>query len=102
SSSRRGFISKAARVLVTAMEQAHVKRLISVTGFGAGDSRGHGGFLYGLGFHLLLGRVYDVQERIVRRSKFRPASIGLPKNGDDGRVGEARRITFAVINVTDN
>src|SRR5262249_5781539 len=43
-----------------------------------------------------------VQERIVRRSKFRPASIGLPKNGDDGRVGEARRITFAVINVTDN
>jgi hypothetical protein len=44
----------------------------------------------------------DVQERIVRRSKLRPASIGLPKNGDDGRVGEARRITFAVINVTDN
>jgi hypothetical protein len=29
-------------------------------------------------------------------------SIGLPKNGDDGRVGEARRITSAVINVTDN
>jgi len=99
--------SKATRVLVTAMEQAHVKRLISVTGFGAGDSRGHGGFLYSLGFHLLLllGPVYDdkdVQERIVRRSKLRPASIGLPKNGDDGRVGEARRITFAVINVTDN
>src|SRR6516164_7224287 len=42
------------------------------------------------------------QERIVRRSKLRPASIGLPKNGDDGRVGEARRITFAVISVTDN
>jgi hypothetical protein len=65
----------------------------------------YGGFLYSLGFHLLLGRVYDnkdVQERIVRRSKLRPASIGLPKNGDDGRVGEARRITFAVINVTDN
>jgi hypothetical protein len=76
-----------------------------MTGFGAGDSRGHGGFLYSLGFHLLLGRVYDnkdVQERIVRRSKLRPASIGLPKNGDDGRVGEARRITFAVINVTEN
>jgi hypothetical protein len=56
-------------------------------------------------FHVLLRRVYDdkdVQERIVRRSNLRPASIGLPKNGDDGRVGEARRITFAVINVTDN
>jgi putative NADH-flavin reductase len=32
--------SKAARVLVTAMEEAHVSRLICVTGFGAGDSRG--------------------------------------------------------------
>jgi putative NADH-flavin reductase len=64
--------SKATRVLVTAMEGAQVKRLICVTGFGAGDSRGYGGFLYSLGFHLLLGRVYDdkdVQERIVRRSK---------------------------------
>jgi putative NADH-flavin reductase len=66
------FFSKTTRLLVTAMEQAHVNRLICVTGFGAGDSRGHGGFLYTLGFHLLLGRVYDdkdVQERIVRRSK---------------------------------
>jgi uncharacterized protein YbjT (DUF2867 family) len=59
-------------VLVTAMEKAKVKRLICVTGFGAGDSRGHGGFLYSVAFHLLLGRVYDdkdVQERIVRNSK---------------------------------
>jgi len=66
------FFSKATRVLVTAMEEAQVKRLICVTGFGAGDSRGHGGFLYCAAFHLLLGRVYDdkdVQERIVRRSK---------------------------------
>ena len=64
--------SKAAQVLVDAMEQAQVKRLICVTGFGAGDSRGSGGFLYDLAFHLLLGRIYDdkdVQERIVRRSK---------------------------------
>src|SRR5262245_46109035 len=54
------------------MEQAQVKRLICVTGFGAGDSRGHGGFLYNVAFHLLMGRIYDdkdVQERIVRRSK---------------------------------
>src|SRR5262249_41561325 len=66
------FFSKATRVLVTAMEEAQVKRLICVTGFGAGDSRGRGGFLYSAAFHLLLGRVYDdkdVQERIVRRSK---------------------------------
>jgi hypothetical protein len=41
--------------------------LICVTGFGAGNSRGRGGFLYNAAFHL--GRVYDdkdVQERIVR------------------------------------
>src|SRR4029453_10614727 len=49
------FFSKATRCSSPRMEQAHVKRLISVTGFGAGDSRGHGGFLYSLGFHLLLG-----------------------------------------------
>src|SRR5262245_13467268 len=62
--------SKATRVLVTAMEDAQVKRLIYVTGFGAGDSRGRGGLLYRVALHL--GRVYDdkvVQERIVRRSK---------------------------------
>jgi NAD(P)H-binding len=34
------FFSKATRVLVTAMEEAQVKRLVCVTGFGAGDSRG--------------------------------------------------------------
>jgi putative NADH-flavin reductase len=66
------FFSKATRVLVTAMEESQVKRLICVTGFGAGDSRGRGGFLYNAAFHLLLARVYDdkdVQERIIRRSK---------------------------------
>ena len=54
------------------MEETQVRRLICVTGFGAGDSRGHGGFLHNAVFHLLLGRVYDdkdVQERIVRDSK---------------------------------
>ena len=50
------FFSKATWVLVTAMEEAQVKRLVCVTGFGAGDSRGHGGFLYSVAFHLLLGR----------------------------------------------
>jgi putative NADH-flavin reductase len=64
--------STATRVLVTAMEEAQVRRLICVTGFGAGDSRGRGGLLYNAAFHLLVGRIYDdkdVQERIVRRSK---------------------------------
>src|SRR5262245_25355604 len=66
------FFSTATRLLVTAMEGAQVKRLMCVTGFGAGDSRGHGGFLYCAVFNLFLGRIYDdkdAQERIVRRSK---------------------------------
>ena len=54
------------------MKAAGVKRLITVTGFGAGDSRGHGGFGYDwIVFPLLLKRVYDdkdVQEWIVRLS----------------------------------
>ena len=64
--------SKSTQVLVTAMEQARVKRLICVTGFGAGNSRDRGGCLHSVASHLLLGRIYndkDVQERIVRRSK---------------------------------
>jgi putative NADH-flavin reductase len=59
-------------VLVDAMENSPVKRLICVTGFGAGDSRGHGGLLYSAALCLFLGRVYtdkDVQERIIRRSR---------------------------------
>ncbi len=64
--------STATRVLVDAMENSPVKRLICVTGFGAGDSRGHGGLLYNSALCLFLGRVYadkDVQERIIRRSR---------------------------------
>ena len=48
--------SNATRMLITAMEETRVKRLICVTAFGAGDSRGRGGVLYNVAFHLLLGR----------------------------------------------
>jgi len=64
--------SDSTRILVDAMKTAGVKRLIAVTGLGAGDSRGHGGLLYdAVVFPLLLKRVYDdkdVQEWIVRSS----------------------------------
>jgi putative NADH-flavin reductase len=64
--------SHATRILVDAMEASAARRLICVTGLGAGDSRGRGGLLYNAGFCLFLGRVYadkDTQERIVRRSR---------------------------------
>ena len=64
--------SESTRILVDAMKAAGVKRLITVTGLGAGDSRGHGGVLYdAVAFPLLLKRVYDdkdVQEWIVKSS----------------------------------
>ena len=67
--------SDSTRILVDAMNAAGVKRLITVTGLGAGDSRGHGGLLYdAIIFPLLLRRVYndkDVQEWIVRSCPFR-------------------------------
>jgi putative NADH-flavin reductase len=64
--------SDTTRILVNAMEARAVKRLISVTGLGAGDSRGHGGLLYNAVLSLLLGRIYadkDAQEWIIRRSR---------------------------------
>ena len=64
--------SESTRILVDVMKAAGVKRLITVTGLGAGDSRGHGGVLYdAVVFPLLLKRVYDdkdVQEWIVKSS----------------------------------
>jgi putative NADH-flavin reductase len=64
--------SDSTRILVDAMKVAGVKRIIAVTGLGAGDSRGHGGLIYdAVVFPLLLKRVYDdkdVQEWIVRFS----------------------------------
>ena len=63
--------SDATRVLVTAMKETAVNRLISVTGFGAGDSRNRGGCLYTAAFQLFLRQAYedkDEQEHLVQES----------------------------------
>jgi putative NADH-flavin reductase len=64
--------SESTRILVDTMKAVGVKRLITVTGLGAGDSRGHGGLLYDtVVFPLLMKRVYDdkdVQEWIIKSS----------------------------------
>ncbi len=64
--------SEGTRNLLSAMRRSGVSRLIVVTGIGAGDSRGHGGWVYDrLLQPLLLGRIYadkDRQEALVRRS----------------------------------
>lgn len=65
-------LSTATRALVSAMKAEHVSRLVCITGMGAGDSAGHGGFVFDkVIFPLLLREVYadkDRQEAIVRES----------------------------------
>lgn len=66
------FLSAATRALVSAMKAEEVSRLVAITGIGAGDSAGHGGFLFDtLIFPLLLWKVYadkNRQETIIRDS----------------------------------
>ena len=65
-------LSSATTSLVAAMKKAGVRRLVCITGMGAGDSRGHGGFFYDRIFQpLLLRNVYadkDRQEAVVKSS----------------------------------
>ncbi|MDF2389709.1 SDR family oxidoreductase [Nostoc ellipsosporum NOK] len=65
-------LSSATQALVSAMAIEHVSRLVCITGMGAGDSAGHGGFLFdNVIFPLLLRKVYadkNRQEAIVRDS----------------------------------
>ena len=54
------------------MERSKVKRLVCITGVGAGETKGHGGFLYDrILFPLITKRVYedkDAQEGLVQKS----------------------------------
>lgn len=63
--------SDATRILVSAMEGKAVKRLICVTGFGAGDSRANISCLQRLPFQIVFGRAYadkSEQERLIKDS----------------------------------
>ena len=64
--------SEGTRALIDAMKRKGVQRLVCITGLGAGDSAGHGGFVYDrLIKPVLLGRIYqdkDRQETIIRNS----------------------------------
>ncbi len=64
--------SEGTRNLLQAMKKTGVRRLLCVTGIGAGDSRGHGGFLYDyLILPVLFRTVYadkDRQESLIKAS----------------------------------
>ncbi|RWX11784.1 SDR family oxidoreductase [Rhizobium hidalgonense] len=63
------FLSTATRALITAMKAEQVPRLIAITGIGAGDSAGHGGFLFDkLIFPALLRKVYADKKTVIRDS----------------------------------
>jgi putative NADH-flavin reductase len=65
--------SQGTRNVLEAMRRQGVRRLICITGIGAGDSKGHGGFLYDRLFNpLLLKSIYedkDRQEALIRASE---------------------------------
>lgn len=89
--------------VIAAMEEHGVKRLICVTGIGAGDSKGHGGFLYDRIFRpLLLGPIYadkDLQEEYIRESELEwviPRPAGLTNGPRTGRY----RVLTDLIGVT--
>ncbi|MDH5786429.1 MAG: SDR family oxidoreductase [Chromatiales bacterium] len=66
--------SEGIKVVIEAMHQGgnHQQKLIVITGIGAGDSRGHGGFLYDRIINpLLLDKVYrdkDLEETFIKQS----------------------------------
>ncbi|MEO5620588.1 MAG: SDR family oxidoreductase [Cypionkella sp.] len=65
-------LSSATRILIDEMRRQGVSRLLAITGMGAGDSAGHGGFVFDRVFKpLMLRKVYqdkDRQEAIIRES----------------------------------
>ena len=69
---RTTLFSDSTRVLISAMTARHVRRLICVTGVGAGETKGHGGFLYDrILYPLFTRRIYedkDRQETLIRAS----------------------------------
>ena len=63
--------SDATRLLIAEMKDKGVKRLICITGFGAGDSRASIGFLQRVPFQIVFGRAYDdksLQEKLIKES----------------------------------
>ena len=64
--------SDATRTLITAMKKQSIKRVICVTGFGAGDSRASISCLQRLPFQVVFGRAYEdktLQEQLIKESE---------------------------------
>lgn len=110
--------SQVGRLLVDLMEKQGPKRLIAVTGLGAGDARDHLGPLFQIGFQFSLKRIYDdkdIEEQIIKRSSldWTIARPGILRDGTttglyqvlndpaDWRVGDVRRSDVAHFVITE-
>ncbi len=87
--------SDATRILVSAMERTSVKRLVCLTGFGAGDSRASISCFQRVPFQVVFGRAYadkSEQERMIKDSSldWTIARPGVLTNGR--RTGRYRII----------
>jgi putative NADH-flavin reductase len=102
--------SRGTQFLLAAMRRHSVHRLICVTGIGAGDSKGHGGFVYDrIVLPLFMKTVYDDkdrQEAQIRESALdwtivRPAALtngpstGLYQTLTSTPEGRTRRVSRA-------
>ena len=102
--------SDATRVLIAAMRAQGVKRLICVTGFGAGDSHASIGCLQRLPFQIVFGRAYDdksLQERLIKESGLdwtiaRPGVLTSgPRTGRYKIISEASQWRNGIISRSD-
>jgi putative NADH-flavin reductase len=94
---RTTLYSDTTRVLLAAMTRRAVRRLICVTGVGAGETKGHGGFLYDrIFFPLFTKGIYrdkDKQESLIRESQAQ-WTIVRPAPFREGRSpGSLRAVT---------
>ncbi len=105
------FFSDSTRILIAAMEKMGVRRLIAITGIGAGDSKGHGGWFYDwIIFPLFTKPIYadkDVQEKLIRESKLdwvmvRPAAFtNGPLGGRLRALDQLEGVTISGISRAD-
>lgn len=90
-------LSTATRALVGVMAQENVQRLVCITGLGAGDSRGHGGFFFDrLFLPLMLRKVYedkDRQEDAIRASTLDWTIVRPTVLNDKPARGRAQALT---------
>lgn len=87
--------SDATRVLVAAMAARGVKRLICVTGFGAGDSRDSISVLQWLPFHAVFGRLrgQGIQEQLIKETMLDWTIVRAPACWRRRAPGARRRST---------